>query len=202
MRCKGRVAEWNDSRGFGFIYPLVGGEKVFVHIKAFANRHRRPANGDIVVYDLTRDEKGRSQGTNVAIAGAPMPTVNAGPGQARLAFAALFLLTVTVAVAARKISPLVLVWYVVASAITYVVYAWDKSAARKGRQRTPETTLHLLGLLGGWPGALWAQRRLRHKSTKRSFRYAFWSTVLLNCGALAILVFDVTAGFGNIVGHV
>jgi uncharacterized membrane protein YsdA (DUF1294 family)/cold shock CspA family protein len=201
MRCKGRVAEWDDDRGFGFVYPMLGGDKVFVHIKAFSSRHRRPANGDIVVYDLTRDAKGRPQGTNVAIGGAPMmPRVNGGPGAPSLAFAALFLLTVTIAVAARKIPPLVLTAYVVASAITYAVYARDKSAAKNERRRTPEATLHLLSLLGGWPGALVAQRTLRHKSKKPSFRHAFWSTVVLNCVALAIILSNATGRIGNIIG--
>jgi uncharacterized membrane protein YsdA (DUF1294 family) len=44
--------------------------------------------------------------------------------------------------------------------------------------------LHLLGLAGGWPGALIAQQMLRHKSKKASFLAVFWVTVLINCGAL------------------
>jgi len=41
-------------------------------------------------------------------------------------------------------------------------------------------------LLGGWPGALVAQNRLRHKSSKMSFLVVFWATVLLNCVALGL----------------
>ena len=62
----------------------------------------------------------------------------------------------------------------------YVMYARDKSAARQGRRRTPEATLLLLGLLGGWPAALIAQRRLRHKTAKTSFQVRFWLTVVAN----------------------
>lgn len=69
------------------------------------------------------------------------------------------------------------------SLLSYAVYAADKQAARQGRRRVPERTLHLLALLGGWPGALLAQQRLRHKSRKAAFRAVFWLTVLLN-GAL------------------
>lgn len=72
--------------------------------------------------------------------------------------------------------------YGVMSLATYAVYALDKSAARHRRRRVPERTLHLLALLGGWPGALLAQQFLRHKSAKASFRSAFWGTVLLNVG--------------------
>lgn len=66
------------------------------------------------------------------------------------------------------------------SVITFVVYAIDKSAARRKGPRTPERTLHLLALAGGWPGALLAQRWLRHKSAKASFRRVFWVTVVVN----------------------
>jgi len=41
----------------------------------------------------------------------------------------------------------------------------------------------LLGLVGGWPGSLVAQQVLRHKSSKASFRRAFWGTVLVNITA-------------------
>jgi uncharacterized membrane protein YsdA (DUF1294 family) len=66
---------------------------------------------------------------------------------------------------------------------------FDKEAARKtGRRRRPEQTLHLLSLLGGWPGALLAQRMFRHKSSKQSFQETYWITVVLHCGALAWLL--------------
>jgi uncharacterized membrane protein YsdA (DUF1294 family) len=64
--------------------------------------------------------------------------------------------------------------------LTFLVYAWDKSAARAGRWRTAESTLHLMALAGGWPGALLAQQWLRHKSVKPAFRAVFWATVVLN----------------------
>ena len=78
--------------------------------------------------------------------------------------------------------------YASLSAVTYVLYAFDKSAARQKNGRIAERTLHLLALLGGWPGALLAQRRLRHKSVKRSFRIVFWLTVLGNLMLLTTLL--------------
>lgn len=77
--------------------------------------------------------------------------------------------------------------YAVASVACFIAYALDKSAARKGRRRTPERTLLLLGLAGGWPGALAAQHWLRHKSSKTSFLARFWVTVVLNVSALLAL---------------
>jgi uncharacterized membrane protein YsdA (DUF1294 family) len=77
--------------------------------------------------------------------------------------------------------------YLVASVASFVAYAMDKSAARAGRWRTSESTLLLLGLACGWPGAALAQQWLRHKSTKASFRVPFWATVVLNIGAFLYL---------------
>ena len=77
--------------------------------------------------------------------------------------------------------------YAALSLFTFIAYALDKSAAKRGAWRTPESSLHLLGLAGGWPGALIAQQVLRHKSKKASFRAVFWATAILNCAALVWL---------------
>lgn len=76
------------------------------------------------------------------------------------------------------------------SLVTYAVYALDKSAARRRRRRVPERTLHLLALSCGWPGALLAQRRLRHKSGKAAFLLVFRLTALLNGMLLMLLLWQ------------
>jgi uncharacterized membrane protein YsdA (DUF1294 family) len=74
--------------------------------------------------------------------------------------------------------------YLVVSTITFVFYADDKAAAKKNEWRTPESILHWFSLFGGWPGALLAQNRLRHKSKKKEFQQFFWFIVIVNCCAL------------------
>lgn len=73
--------------------------------------------------------------------------------------------------------------------LTFALYARDKHAARTGQWRTPENTLHLLGLLGGWPAAWVAQRLLRHKTSKASFQVRYWLTVVGNLACVAAWVF-------------
>ncbi|MCK5666260.1 MAG: DUF1294 domain-containing protein [Thiotrichaceae bacterium] len=84
-------------------------------------------------------------------------------------------------------------FYFIASLMTFIVYAMDKSAAKKGHWRVKERTLHLLSFVGGWPGALIAQKILRHKSIKQPFRSFFWLTVFLNVSLLigSFMVTDV-----------
>lgn len=77
--------------------------------------------------------------------------------------------------------------YLAASIACALAYAWDKAAAVSGRWRVAESTLLSLGLLGGWPGAIVAQQVLRHKSSKASFRSAFWATVVLNVAGFVLL---------------
>ena len=78
--------------------------------------------------------------------------------------------------------------YVALSAVSYVMYWFDKSAAGRGARRTPESNLHLADLLGGWPGALIAQQQFRHKTIKQSFQSVFWLTVVVNLVAVGWLV--------------
>jgi uncharacterized membrane protein YsdA (DUF1294 family) len=70
--------------------------------------------------------------------------------------------------------------YLAMSAICFASYALDKSAARRGERRTSESRLLMLGLLGGWPGAVLAQQWLRHKTVKQPFRQLFWLSVAAN----------------------
>jgi uncharacterized membrane protein YsdA (DUF1294 family) len=101
----------------------------------------------------------------------------------------LFLLLVGAAALAGLLPAAVLVLYLAASGATFLVYARDKRAATAGKKRTAERTLHLLALAGGWPGALLAQRLLRHKTRKQPFRSVYRATVLANCAALVLLIF-------------
>ncbi len=82
------------------------------------------------------------------------------------------------------VKPLVLEVYIGLSLLAFLAYSLDKSAAINGRRRTPEKTMHLLGLAGGWPGALLAQQLLRHKCSKGSFVAVFWITVEANVTVL------------------
>ncbi len=69
------------------------------------------------------------------------------------------------------------------SGVTVWMYWHDKRRAERGGWRTPESTLHFAGLLGGWPAAFLAQRAFRHKTAKASFQAAFWGIVALHQAA-------------------
>jgi uncharacterized membrane protein YsdA (DUF1294 family)/cold shock CspA family protein len=188
MRYQGKISTWKDERGFGFITPIGGKTRIFVHISAFANRERRPVADEIVSFEVTTDDKGRVQAERVAFADEAMPPAAAdGYSNVPLILVGCFFAFLVGAVFVNAL-PLAVLWlYLASSVLTFIAYRQDKSAAENRQWRTQERTLHLLGLLGGWPGGLAAQNVLRHKSRKQSFQVEFWFTCVLNCTALGWL---------------
>jgi uncharacterized membrane protein YsdA (DUF1294 family)/cold shock CspA family protein len=185
MRYQGKITTWKDDQGFGFITPRGGGPQVFVHIKSFSRQARRPECGEIVTYELATNDKGQARAENTAIVGDLAPIRKSSKsGIVPLTLAFLFLAFIASAVFFHKLPLLILGIYLGASCLAFLAYWIDKSAARNDRWRTQESSLHLFGLFGGWPGALVAQRLLHHKTQKQSFQTTFWVTVVVNCCAL------------------
>jgi cold shock CspA family protein len=59
MEQQGRLTQWNDARGFGFISPQSKGPRIFVHISQFQERNRRPCLNELLTYTIGQDEQGR-----------------------------------------------------------------------------------------------------------------------------------------------
>lgn len=202
MRYQGKLTQWNDTQGFGFITPNGGGERVFVHIKSFISSQPRPAENAMLTYELENDAQGRPRARSVAFVGAARTSaITPSHGDSRWPplLAAGFVAALALLCLKGLTPPSIVGFYAGASLIAFLAYAWDKSAARRSEWRTPENTLHLLALAGGWPGALVAQQTLRHKTQKQPFRTVFWLTVILNCGALGWLL--VAPGAAPIRAH-
>lgn len=197
MERLGKVSEWNDGRGFGFIAPLDGEPaRVFFHVRDYRQDGRRPETGELVKFTARHQADGKWRAVAVrrtvpairnARPPAPSRTVAPRSGTALPGVVATLSYAIGLAWAIGDDRlPFEALFVVLGlSAITYVVYALDKHAAQTGGWRTPESTLHLLELAGGWPGAWLAQQRLRHKSRKPGYRVAFWMMVVLHCVALA-----------------
>ncbi len=199
MRFEGTVKSWNEDRAFGFIAPAQGGQDIFLHISALPARGGRPTLNQRVTFELELNRDGKKRARNVQFDRAPSaphasrrasPPTRRSPAQwggATLFAIPAFLMLYLVGAVLWHVPLAVGACYVAVSVICFFAYASDKAAAQSGRWRTPESTLLLLGLLCGWPGAIVAQQWLRHKSSKAAFRAAFWGTVVLNVAAFLVL---------------
>jgi uncharacterized membrane protein YsdA (DUF1294 family) len=77
----------------------------------------------------------------------------------------------------------ILLVYGLASVVAFVAYGLDKRAAIRGRWRIPESTLHLMELVGGFPGSFIGQHLFRHKLAKIRYIVVFWLIVAAHaCG--------------------
>ena len=197
---QGRVVRWEAERGFGFILSASTQEKVFFHIRDFRGAPEPLLHMQVAYEEIHVGGKGRravavrplaSLGSSVAV-----PSASAHPqrkeNQARSERPARK--SARSRAPAALIGLLTLCWLIVIgwalwierlplwgagallalNLLTLWLYAADKNAARAGAWRVSENQLHLLALLGGWPAAWWAQQSLRHKTSKVSFRAAYW----------------------------
>jgi uncharacterized membrane protein YsdA (DUF1294 family)/cold shock CspA family protein len=168
-----RIVEWDADKGYGYVETAT--QRVFLHVRDFGEHHKTPEVGDVVRFTLGTDAQGRICATHA---------VHCHDG-GRIRVWHLLVLAVLLAPPARAIwllAPFVNVallaglWAVV-SLTTYGLYALDKQRARAKEWRVPEVMLHFAELLGGWPGAFLAQRRLRHKCSKWRYQVVFWLIV-------------------------
>lgn len=168
MPLSGRIIEWNRDRGFGYVESDQ--RRLFLHIRDFAERHKVPEIGDLISFEVGADRQGRP------CAQQAVHYHDGGRLRAIHGFILVFLFLPGLAVH-RLVGRTGLVyvggWVLGISILTYAIYAWDKRQARLKGQREREAWLHFLELLGGWPGAFVAQRRLRHKSSKGEYQFAF-----------------------------
>ncbi|MHA3092477.1 DUF1294 domain-containing protein [Acinetobacter brisouii] len=199
MRDQGRLVEWFDDQGYGFIQPDdLSKSRVFLHIKDFAQRGPRPIVGCALDYVVIVDERGRFRAKQVAYLKASQtkntrqtsqlvskPHSSLHPITIVIGVYVLFLL---VAIGLRALPSWLLLYSLLINALCYWQYAQDKSAAQQNLRRVPEQTLHLFSLLGGWPAAWFAQQKLRHKTQKQPFRQIYFATIVLNIMLLCALI--------------
>ncbi len=185
----GVISNWNEEKAFGFIIPKSGGKSLFFHINDYSRRHKLPLKNLEVEFSISTDQKGR----RCAIAVTPLKGHKNNGRELRQKLFSLVLFSafsfVLYYLFESRLIPIEIVClYAIMSVVAFLMYAKDKKSAEWGKWRTPESTLHTLAVLGGWPGAKVAQGFLRHKSKKISFRTTYWVTVAVNCGALYWLI--------------
>lgn len=188
---KGKLVQWNGAKGFGFI-QTESAERVFVHISTLKRAgYFRPKAGDVVMFEQGTDAKGRVQAVSIAPKkGGQMHVAQTANGKKDIidylmyGLLPLFLLMILSSPARFQLGALVLLL----SGLVFAMYWFDKRQAGHGGWRVPEANLHMVSLLGGWPGAWLAQQTLRHKTQKTTFRVGFLASAMLCIVALGFLL--------------
>lgn len=182
----GKITDWDDRRGFGFVDHE--GQRVFLHIREYVERHHFPRKGDRVSFLFGQDKKGRKCAKEV----------RAVTSRSRLhaahflGLSALLVLPLLAAMQFPVDLGIVVAVAFVLSWISWGRYASDKKCAEAKAWRISETHLHFWDFAGGWPGGFLAQRHLRHKTAKGSFQFTFWMTVCLH----QFIAFDYLGDWG------
>lgn len=183
---KGHLVLWNNDKGFGFVRPESGEKDYFVHISAFRKgMSRRPEVGDVIVYSEDRKSPEQRRIVRAEVEGMPYEQPASAVERAEPAWIKH---AVTVVVSVPFLLSMFVLWrtrnplpfgsYTFLSVLAILIYGLDKKQALRERWRIPEFNLHVLEFLGGWPGALLAQRALRHKNKKSTYLRIFWAIVL------------------------
>jgi uncharacterized membrane protein YsdA (DUF1294 family)/cold shock CspA family protein len=218
MRKQGTVTRWDEVKGFGFIHNPQAGNQLFFHIRDWRGSATPSARLQVSFEEIhvggkgpramdVRPESDRPAApapsnhkvTPQAVHTAGPPHRGQAPRRARPsrqdtpALPALALMLVwtgllLAGVALGRMGWLILPAAFILNLVTFYAYWRDKFAATQGAWRTKEDTLHLFGLLGGWPGAWFAHQILRHKSVKQAFRNVYWTTAIVNVIALGAWV--------------
>ena len=193
MRDQGRLVEWFDDKGYGFIQPNDSSkDRVFLHIKDFARQGPRPITGCALEYVVQLDGQGRYKAKQVTYLKAsqtqkkshqqPKPQKNKSANnlQPMQIACVTYIVIIALMTISGVLNSMVLLFISIINALTYWMYAQDKEAAQSGNRRVPENTLHTLAFLGGRPAAWLAQQRLRHKTQKQPFRKIYFCTIAFN----------------------
>ncbi|WP_038210452.1 cold shock and DUF1294 domain-containing protein [Xenophilus azovorans] len=212
MTRTGTIHRWDAARAFGFIRGDGGGAEVFFHVRDWQGSHPPqpgarvryeeihvggkgprgmavvPASGTAARPAPARAARPAASARNQARNNARRPAASGGQAWIWLALPAWTAVLAT-GIAMGRLPSWAAGALLALNLVTLAVYMADKAAAQSNTRRTRESTLHLLSLLGGWPGARLAQGMFRHKSSKASFQQAYAATVLVNLALSAGWVF-------------
>lgn len=204
-RLQGTVCYWRDDKGFGFVIT-DNTERLFFHIRDFSQAPaRRPQHGDKLSFQVRLDQQQRYYAVLLQFEDRPALLEKradaAGPNFTQIQqhawyFRYLYFALLLLSLLAGSFAFTVPLFYLEASLFTYWLYQIDKKLAASGHSsRLPEESLQMFSLIGGWPGALVAQKRLRHKVHKVPFQREFRFVIYGNSCFLLWLLSEPGARF-------
>ncbi len=169
----GKIVAWDSKRGFGWLE--CDGERLFVHLREFKGSEIIPGLDVKFPFVVGTDVQGRPCAKGV----------DASLVNGRVKVSGWLLLAALLFWPIAGIASLSSLWWIpvlqmaILSTVIYKLYEHDKRQAIHYAWRIPQTIMYLGEMAGGWPGAFIAQRRLRHKSAKKTYQSIFWGIILI-----------------------
>lgn len=85
--------------------------------------------------------------------------------------------------------------YFFMSLVSFILFFIDKKRSTSDGWRIKEYYLHLVELLGGWPGALLGQKFIRHKTKKTSYKIVLWLIILVHATLWGYFIYGLSTKF-------
>ena len=186
----GRVSQWDTAKGLGFVQPDGGGERLLLRRADLQGRlrTREPQVGEPLRFCVSQDQRRALQVHSTAPPPAPVAAAPraGGPNSNRLLVIPVFALLLGALHWEHPLPRAVPTLYSALSMALVLVYGMDKWAARRGAARVAPWSLHVVAVMGGWPGALIGQQLFRHKTTEPLFLRITWAMAALNIALLLL----------------
>jgi uncharacterized membrane protein YsdA (DUF1294 family) len=80
-------------------------------------------------------------------------------------------------------------YFLATTVISFILVGYDKYLARNKKRRIAENTILIWALIGGSTGTGFGMWVFKHKTSKRSFLWKFWSIVLFQLLVVLVLCF-------------
>ena len=196
-RYQGRLIEWHDEQGYGFIQGISDPRhtRVFLHISHFERSGPRPIVGCVLDYQLGLDPQARPQALKVRYVKAQQVQKPAqSPAPQKLAFHPIYMLMTLYWVGLlvlshfQQLPNFSLLVILLINAYCYWLFYQDKQAAIAGKARVSEQQLLMLCALGGWTAAWFAAQHFRHKTQKQPFKTHFALSIVMHFALIAFSV--------------
>ncbi|MDF1861428.1 MAG: hypothetical protein P1U87_14525 [Verrucomicrobiales bacterium] len=182
-----KVITWSNHEGSGFL-SFSEEEVIPVYAKDFQRFHRRPQEGDRVLHNLASGEGEWPHATDVVLLRA-----RGLFHDLKGAWPTLFLV---LPILAFLIAPLpggffhCVAYVFLLSAATFLLYHCHEFRRDGIGNCTPDSALHFLELLGGWPGAILAQHQIGTEFSRKRYQFFFWIIVGIWQGISIEAIFD------------
>ncbi len=171
------IIDWDPDSGSGYLGLNEQNQLLPLKVMDFEKFHRRPVVGDRVLCDLSYDADFNPVAVDVRL----LRAKGLFHGMST-AWPSLFLV---LPIVAFLVAPLpasgwhFMAYLFLVSAVSFLLYHCDDFRRNGFGKMRADSVLHFLELIGGWPGAILARRKLGVEQADPRYQLFLWLSVAL-----------------------